>query len=254
MEGVVHYLFWATGVEFATCPEDLVPAKSDNMKVLCGQSTSGFAEFQILLDAAVIKMRREEGPSVTPMSPWAVENGRQIRSFGCCQSTFEIQSLENRSLVMAILTLPVSITMPSGPSTSPAKPPRPPATGEVILQPGDPLLGPATTGDGGGRYSITIASQGEARRVRMTWEQSKSMTAAYKAGINGKVFLDVLVAPDGQVESATVASSTAPDLGFEQAALLALGQWSADPSLLGGSTTATAMQVVVQFQVPGSSP
>lgn len=254
MEGVVHYLFWATGVEFDACPQDIVPATLDNSKTLCGQPTSALDEFQILLDAALIKMRREEGPSVTAMSEWSLENGRQTRRFGCCLSTFDIQVLESRSLVLAILNLPESITMPR--SSSPAAPPaqRPPATGDVILQPGDPLLGPANTADGPGRYSITIGSRGGAQRVRMTWEQSKPMNAAYKAGINGKVFLDVLVAPDGKVESASVASCTAPDMGFEQAALLALGQWSADPALLGGATTSTAMQVVVQFQVPGSTP
>jgi TonB family protein len=255
MEGVVHYLFWATGVEFTGCPQDLVSARPDDTRTLCGQATTSSDEFQILLDAAIIKMRREEGPSVTAMSEWSVESGRQTRNFGCCQSTFEIQVLESRSLVLATMNLPASITMPRNPAQPTPAVPRPPATGEVILQPGDLLLGPSSSDDGPGRYGITITGPGEAQRMRMTWEQSKRMNEAYKTGISGvKVFLTVLVAPDGKVASASIASCTAPDLGFEEAALLALGQWSLDTALLDGAAEASSIDAVVEFEIPGSMP
>jgi hypothetical protein len=41
---------------------------------------------------------------------------------------------------------------------------------------------------------------------------------------------------------------------LEEAALLALGQWSLDPALLDGAAEASSIDAVVEFKIPGSMP
>ena len=255
MEGAVHYLFWATGVEFAPCPKDLPAAAQQDRKQICGTAPDSFDEFQILLDAAIIKMRREDGPSVTALAEWAGAEGLGTRSFGCCQGIFEMQFHERRALVVVSLPLPESGVIAIKPAAAVEPTMRPPLTGEVILQPGDLLLGPADAGNGPGRYKISIVGPGtRSVPMRMTWEQSKAMDKAYRAGIACNVSLQVLLDVDGKVESAAVTSSTAPDMGFEAAALLALGQWSIHPAHLGNPDGPTPVTLQVVFRAPGASP
>lgn len=255
MEGVIHYLFWATGVEFTSCPQDLAATANGDGKVLCGEADDGFDQFQILLDAAIIKMGKEEGPAVRPLSSWAGEGDRKTRRFGCCQGTFEVQFHQRRSLVLVSSHLVGATVIPVDPPFILTPAALLPATGEVLLQPGDILLGPADPGGGSGHYSITIVGPGQERQpARMTWVQSDAMNKAYRAGLGCTVSLQVAVAADGKVESATVVSSTVPDMGFEEAALLALGGWRLDPAQLGEAMDATPMEFQVIFPAPGATP
>jgi len=72
---------------------------------------------------------------------------------------------------------------------------------------------------------------------------------ARKAGIQGKVFLQAIVNDDGSVQNVSVLSCTAPDLGFEDAAIEAVRQWRYKPGEQNGRPVDVFFNVAVDFTI-----
>ncbi len=72
---------------------------------------------------------------------------------------------------------------------------------------------------------------------------------ARKAGIQGKVFLQAIVGRDGAVKDVTVLSTTAPNLGFEQAAMDAVRKWKYKPGEQNGRPVDVYFNVAVDFTI-----
>jgi protein TonB len=71
--------------------------------------------------------------------------------------------------------------------------------------------------------------------------------AAFAARFQGAVTLRTEVLPDGTVGSIQVLESTAPNLGFEQAAERAIRQWRFEPATLAGEPVAGDQVIRLSF-------
>ncbi len=72
---------------------------------------------------------------------------------------------------------------------------------------------------------------------------------ARRARLEGDVVLDAVIHRDGSVGELKVLSSTAPELGFEDAALVAVAKWRYEPATLDGRPVAVRFTVFVRFQL-----
>lgn len=72
---------------------------------------------------------------------------------------------------------------------------------------------------------------------------------ARRAGVQGEVWLDVIVLADGTVKSVMVAKSLDTVFGLDQAAIAAVRQWQYPP-LTDGRASRPPLQVVVPFHLP----
>ncbi len=79
-------------------------------------------------------------------------------------------------------------------------------------------------------------------------ELSSKLTAALQK-LTGRVVLMARIGPDGAVADVEVISSTAPGVGFEQAAVEAVRRWVWRPAEVDGRPVAVSMTVVVQFSL-----
>jgi TonB family protein len=76
---------------------------------------------------------------------------------------------------------------------------------------------------------------------------------ARRAGVQGDVWLDVIVLADGTVKSVTVAKSVDTVFGLDQAAIAAVRQWRYPP-LSDGRASRPPLQIVVPFRLPDPPP
>lgn len=72
---------------------------------------------------------------------------------------------------------------------------------------------------------------------------------ARRARLQGDVVLDAVIHRDGRVGELRVLSSTAPELGFEDAAIVAVRQWRYEPARLAGRPVAVRFTVFVRFEL-----
>ena len=72
---------------------------------------------------------------------------------------------------------------------------------------------------------------------------------AREAGVQGKVFMQAIILADGSVGDAQVLSTTAPGLGFEEAAIEAVMQWKYKPGEQNGRAVDVIFNVVVTFTI-----
>ena len=72
-----------------------------------------------------------------------------------------------------------------------------------------------------------------------------------RAGIQGYVILEALIAKDGTVKEAKVLGATNGDQGLSDAALEAVRQWEYTPTLLNGVPVEVLMNVTVHFRLGG---
>jgi TonB family protein len=72
---------------------------------------------------------------------------------------------------------------------------------------------------------------------------------ARRAGVQGDVWLDVIVLADGTVKSVMVAKSLDTVFGLDQAAIAAVRQWQYPP-LSDGRSSRPPLQIVVPFRLP----
>lgn len=70
-----------------------------------------------------------------------------------------------------------------------------------------------------------------------------------RAGIEARVILEAMVTREGQVENIKVLYSTAPGLGFEQAAEEAVANWKYRPAELDGQPIDVFFRVSVNFEI-----
>ena len=76
---------------------------------------------------------------------------------------------------------------------------------------------------------------------------------ARRAGVQGDVWLDVIVLADGTVKSVMVAKSLDTVFGLDQAAIAAVRQWQYPP-LSDGRASRPPLQIVVPFRLPDAPP
>jgi TonB family protein len=76
---------------------------------------------------------------------------------------------------------------------------------------------------------------------------------ARRAGLQGDVWLDVIVLADGTVKSVMVARSLDTVFGLDQAAIAAVRQWQYPPSSDGRSSR-PPLRIVVPFRLPDAPP
>jgi protein TonB len=76
---------------------------------------------------------------------------------------------------------------------------------------------------------------------------------ARHAGVQGDVWLDLIVLADGTVQSVTVARSVDTVFGLDQAAIAAVRQWQYPP-LTDGRASRPPLQVVIPFRLPDATP
>jgi TonB family protein len=76
---------------------------------------------------------------------------------------------------------------------------------------------------------------------------------ARRAGIQGDVWLDVIVLADGTVKSVMVAKSLDTVYGLDQAAIAAVRQWQYPP-LTDGRASRPPLQIVIPFRLPDTPP
>jgi TonB family protein len=91
---------------------------------------------------------------------------------------------------------------------------------------------------------------------RPTLAPTKKIDATYpdkakRAGVQGDVWLDVIVLADGTVKSVTIAKSLDTVFGLDQAAIAAIRQW-VYPPLTDGRATRPPVRVVIPFRLPGA--
>jgi TonB family protein len=72
---------------------------------------------------------------------------------------------------------------------------------------------------------------------------------AKNAGIEGEIWLKILVREDGRVDKAEVFKSTKPDLGFEEAAIAAAQKFEFKPALKNGQPVATWVALPFRFKL-----
>ena len=82
----------------------------------------------------------------------------------------------------------------------------------------------------------------EASRVRPDYPE-----AARRARLEGQVILEVVVGADGAVGAVSVLRVRPTELGFEQAALEAVGRWRYEPATQNGVAVAVRITIVVDF-------
>jgi len=93
---------------------------------------------------------------------------------------------------------------------------------------------------------------------RPTLAPTKKIDPAYpdkarRAGIQGDVWLDVIVLADGTVKSVMVAKSLDTVYGLDQAAIAAVRQWQYPP-LTDGRASRPPLQIVIPFRLPDTPP
>lgn len=76
---------------------------------------------------------------------------------------------------------------------------------------------------------------------------------ARRAGVQGDVWLDVIVLADGTVKSVMVAKSLDTVYGLDQAAIAAVRQWQYPP-LTDGRASRPPLQIVIPFRLPDTPP
>ena len=76
---------------------------------------------------------------------------------------------------------------------------------------------------------------------------------ARRAGVQGDVWLDVIVLADGTVKSVMVAKSLDTVFGLDQAAIAAVRQWQYPP-LSDGRASRPPLQIVIPFRLPDTPP
>lgn len=76
---------------------------------------------------------------------------------------------------------------------------------------------------------------------------------ARRAGIQGEVWLDVIVRADGTVGNVLVGQSLDTVFGLDQAAIVAVRQWQYPP-LTDGRASRPPLRVVVPFLLPNAAP
>jgi TonB family protein len=76
---------------------------------------------------------------------------------------------------------------------------------------------------------------------------------ARRAGVQGDVWLDLIVLADGTVKSVMVAKSLDTVFGLDQSAIAAVRQWQYPP-LTDGRASRPPLQVVVPFRLPDAPP
>ena len=125
------------------------------------------------------------------------------------------------------------------------------ATGEFELLLGEPE-GPPGRGPAGPGPQPAIAGVGgvtspvliEATRVKPRYP-----AVARKARLQGRVILRGVVGQDGSVCELETVQSTQPYVGFEEAAIEAVGQWRYEPATLDGEPLAVFFTIVVEFSI-----
>jgi protein TonB len=70
---------------------------------------------------------------------------------------------------------------------------------------------------------------------------------ARKAGIQAVVMLKAVLTEEGTVTDVCVARCSAPDLGFEEAAIAAVRQWRYRPGLQNGVPVRVYFEVAIEF-------
>jgi len=71
--------------------------------------------------------------------------------------------------------------------------------------------------------------------------------AAWAARITGSVVLELTVLRNGQVGEITVARSTTPKMGFEEAAIKAVSEWRFEPGLENGEPVEVRTRIKLNF-------
>jgi protein TonB len=72
---------------------------------------------------------------------------------------------------------------------------------------------------------------------------------AMRAGIQGEVLLDVVVAPDGSVGDVRIAKSLDRQFGLDDEAIKTVKQWVFKPGTLDGKAVPVVMQAIMVFRL-----
>jgi protein TonB len=127
------------------------------------------------------------------------------------------------------------------PDPEPEPEPLPPDMIALIGTPGPPPIG--NTGP------LIAGVAGVSNPVLLDKVQPIYPELARKAGIQGKVFLQAIVNDDGSVQNVSVLSCTAPELGFEEAAIEAVRKWRYKPGEQKGRPVDVFFNVAVEFTI-----
>ena len=71
--------------------------------------------------------------------------------------------------------------------------------------------------------------------------------AAWAARITGSVVLELTILRNGEVANLTVARSTTPKMGFEEAAIKAVSEWRFEPGLENGEPVEVRTRIKLNF-------
>ncbi len=127
------------------------------------------------------------------------------------------------------------------PEPEPEPEPLPPDMIALIGTPGPPPVGntgPLIAGVGGVSNPVLLD------KVQPAYPE-----LARKAGIQGKVYIQAIVNSQGVVVNVSILSSTAPDLGFEEAAMEAVRRWKYKPGEQNGRPVDVYFNVAVEFTI-----
>lgn len=72
---------------------------------------------------------------------------------------------------------------------------------------------------------------------------------ARKANVEGIVYLDLLVDKEGRVRDIQILKASGSNVGFEEAALEAIKQWTFSPAIQNGKPVAVWMSLPIKFEV-----
>lgn len=72
---------------------------------------------------------------------------------------------------------------------------------------------------------------------------------AWVARLEAAVFLQGLITKEGHVEGLCVQHVTRPEMGFEDAAIEAVGRWRYEPATVGGEPVAVRYSITVEFKL-----
>jgi TonB family protein len=117
------------------------------------------------------------------------------------------------------------------------------STGSYLFLSVTPWVGPT----GAGRFGLPRAGDLDAEPRKLSGPSPNYPPELRKAGVQGKVTLDVTVEKDGTVSAAEVLY--APDDGLAEAAVEAVRQWRYEPVLRNDEPTRFKLVVLVQFKL-----
>jgi protein TonB len=118
---------------------------------------------------------------------------------------------------------------------------------------------PAPITEGGDQVSIEISDdllpdRGDFVAVEVEPKVINKVQPMYpelarKAGVEGTVFLDILVDKEGKVRKVEVLKASGTNVGFEEAAVEAVKKWTFSPAIQNHEPVAVWMTLPVKFEV-----